>query len=360
MTFKRQKWSHLVVNSGLDRYTVPIFSACADSRKVPLLKTLMSSNCQNNCKFCAIRCEKKMGRERWEPGELANITFKLWKFRKIQGLFLSSSVERDPNYTVEKEIETVSLLRKMGFTAYTHLRLMPGTDIELIKQSVEIADRVGINIEFPGKDHYNDMKIFLDFKQDIIKRIKFLSRKIKKIQKEGRCKAGLDTQMVVGASDETDKQILDISEWLYKKLDARRVYYSAFEPMKNTPLEKKTAENKWREYRLYQCSFLIQKYNFHARDFVLDDFDKLPINQDPKLMIVRKLEMRVDVNNCGFEDLIKVPGIGLKTAASIIQNKPIKNLQQLKKTRCFEQGIPVHQFERRNSNKSKFLEINPM
>jgi predicted DNA-binding helix-hairpin-helix protein len=341
MAFKREKWSRLVVNSGFDRYAVPIFSACAGSRKVPLLKTLISSHCQNNCKFCAIRCEEKVTREKWEPEELANVTLKLWKFGKIKGLFLSSSVERDPDYVVEKEIETVEILRRKGFTAYTHLRLMPGTDIELIKQSVEIADRVGINIEFPSKDHYNDMKIFLDFNQDIIKRLKFISRQVKKAQKEGNCKAGMDTQMVVGASDETDKQILDISEWMYKKLNARRVYYSAFQPMKNTPLEKKPAESKWREYRLYQCSFLIQKYNFCSKDFVLDSSDKLPINQDPKLMIAKKLDLKVDINNCKYEELIKIPGVGIKTARSILQNRPIKTSQQLKKLGVLSRA---HQF----------------
>lgn len=344
--FKRDKWSHLVVNSGLDRYEVPVFSACAGSRKVPLLKTLVSSHCQNDCKFCAIRCEEKISREMWEPEELTNVTLKLWNLGEIQGLFLSSSVEKDPNYVVEKEIETVRLLRKNGFTAYTHLRLMPGTDIDLIKQSVEVADRVGINIEFPRREHYNDMKIFLDFKQDIIKRIKFLSRKIQKVQKKRKCKAGLDTQMVVGASDETDKQILDISEWLYKKLNARRVYYSAFEPMENTPLEKKPAESKWREYRLYQCSFLIQKYNFFAKDFVLDELDKLPIDQDPKLMIAKRLELKVDINNCKYEDLIKIPGIGLKSAKLIMQSRPIKNLQQLKKLGVLNRALQFIDFKR--------------
>lgn len=346
MAFKRQKWSHLVVKSGLDRCRVPVFSACAGSRKVPLLKTLMSSHCQNDCKFCAIRCEEKVGRERWEPEELAKIALKLWETRRIKGVFLSSSVERDPDYVVEKELETVRLLRESGFTAYVHLRLMPGTDIELIKQSVEIADRVGINIEFPGKEHYNDMKIFLDFKQDIIKRLKFLSREILKAQKEGKCKAGLDTQMVVGASDETDKQILDVSEWLYKKLNAKRVYYSAFEPMKNTPLEKKPAESTWREYRLYQSSFLIQKYNFRANDFVLDDSDKLPADRDPKFMIAKKLELKIDVNNCGYGDLIKAPGIGLKTARAIMQNRPIKNFQQIRKLGVLNRAFQFLNFKK--------------
>ena len=258
--YKREKWSHLVVNSGLDKYTVPIFHACGKSKKIPLLKTLMSSYCQNNCKFCAFRCERKMKREKWEPEELAKISSKLWKEKIIQGLFLSSSVEKDSDFVVEKELETIRLLRKTGFTAYVHLRVMPGTSKELIKQAVEFTDRIGINIEFPKQEYYNDMKIFLNFKQDIIKRLKWISKEVEKAQKDGKCKAGLDTQMMVGTSNETDKEILGVSEWLYNKLKARRVYFSAFEPIKNTPLENQKPENRWREYRLYQSSFLIQKY----------------------------------------------------------------------------------------------------
>jgi len=343
--YKRQKWSHLVVNSGLDQYKVPIFSACAGSRKVPLLKTLMTSHCKNDCKFCALRCERKMQRERWEPNELAKVTMKLWRLRKIEGLFLSSSVEKDADFAVEKEIEAVRILRKIGFTDYVHLRLMPSVSRELIKQSVEIADRVGINIEFPKTEHYNDMKIFLDFKQDIIRRMKWISHEVGKAQKNGKCKAGIDSQMVVGASNETDKEILEVSEWLYNKLKARRVYYSAFEPIKNTPLENREPENRWREYRLYQCSFLIQKYNFLSREFVLDS-DMLSLEEDPKLAIARKSELKVDVNNAEFDELIRVPGIGVQTAKNIIEKRPAKNLEQLRQLGVLKRALPFIIFKR--------------
>lgn len=332
--YKREKWARLVLDSGLDRHTVPIFYACARSKKVPLLKTLMSSFCSNNCKFCAFRCERKIEREKWRPEELAKVTLELWKIGKIQGLFLSSSVEKDPDNMVEKEIETVKILRSLNFTAYTHLRLMPGTNKELIRQAVELADRVGINIEFPRAGYYDDMKIFLDFKQDIIKRLKFLAREVKKAQREAKCKAGLDTQLIVGASNETDKEILEVSEWLYNDLSARRVYFSAFEPVKNTPLENQKPENKLREYRLYQSSFLIQKYGFKARDFILNEFDKLPLNQDPKFLIASRNEIEIDVNEANFEELIKVPGIGIETAKRIVEqgNSGIKfDMERLKK-----------------------------
>jgi predicted DNA-binding helix-hairpin-helix protein len=271
---------------------------------------------------------------------------KVWKAGKINGLFLSSSVEKDPNTIVEKEIETVEILRSMGFSTYVHLRLMPGVDLDLIKQSVQIADRVGINIEFPRAEYYDDMKIFLDFRQDLIKRIRILAHEIAKAQRQNKCKAGLDTQMIVGASNETDKEILEVSDWLYHKLKARRVYFSAFEPIKNTPLENKPAESKCREYRLYQCSFLLQKYNYHVKDFVFNEFENLYLNEDPKYLIAKKNELKVDVNTATYEQLIKVPGIGLRTAEKILGNRPIKNFQQLKKLGVLEKAIQFLDFKK--------------
>jgi predicted DNA-binding helix-hairpin-helix protein len=347
---KRDKWHFLTTQVGYDRYTVPIFEAAARNKCVPLLKTLMSSYCMNNCKFCAFRAERNTRRERWMPEELARVAMKVWKDGRIRGLFLSSSVEKDPSAAVEKEIETVRILRNKGFTAYVHLRLMPGVDIDLIKQSVQIADRVGINIEFPRAEHYDDMKIFLDFRQDLIKRIKTLAHEVVKAQKQGKCKAGLDTQMVVGASNETDKQILQVADWLYHRLKTRRVYFSAFEPIKNTPLENKAAENRWREYRLYQCSFLLQKYNYHAKDFVLNDFDNLPVNQDPKILIAKQNELRVDVNDADYVQLIKVPGIGPQTAKNILKNRPIKNFQQLKQLGVLNRALQFLDLKKEKSN----------
>ena len=142
--------------------------------------------------------------------------------------------------------------------------------------------------------------------------------------------AGLDTQMVVGASDETDKEIIKISGWVYQKLKARRVYYSRFEPIKNTPLERKEPETPWREYRLYQASFLLRDYGFKNKEFVFDENDRLDLKEDPKFSIAKENELVVNINDAKFEELIQVPGIGLKTAQKIIENRPIKNSSALK------------------------------
>lgn len=318
---KRKKYHFLSVAAGHDKVRVPIFEAAGRGCKIPLLKTLMSSYCQNDCKFCPFRAERRTGRERWQPEQLANVTMKVWKQHRIRGIFLSSCIDRDPNKMVEEQIETVRLLRNRGFTGYVHLRIMPGASYDLIREAVQLADRVGINIEFPSAEHYNDMKIFLDFKQDIMKRIRLLAREIKKAQEHGTCKAGLDSQMVVGASNETDKEILDTVGLLYNKLDASRVYFSAFSPVNHTPLENRPAENRWREYRLYQSSFLVQKYGFKKKDFILDSNDMLNLKYDPKFLFAAKNEISININSADFDDLIKVPGIGIETANRILESR---------------------------------------
>jgi len=328
--FKRKKWFNLTVSCGYDKHTVPIFRACAGSRTVPLFKTLLSSYCRNDCKFCALRSERRTVRDRWKPIEFAKIGYKLWRMRKIEGVFLSSSVERDPDFTVERQIQAIEFLRKMGFTDYIHLKIMPGTSRELIKRATELSDRIGINIELPSKEHYEDMKLYLTFVQDVLRRLRWISKEVEKLQKEGKCKAGLDSQMVVGASNETDKEIIEMSNWLYNELNAQRVYYSRFDPIENTPLENKKPENPWREYRLYQSSFLLRDYGFEADDFIFDDNDRLNLKQDPKFLIAKKKELIVDVNDAESQKLIKIPGIGLKTAQKIIENRPIKNVSILK------------------------------
>ena len=219
----------------------------------------------------------------------------------------------------------------MGFEKYIHLKVMPGTSRDLIKQSVQVADRVGINIEFPTKGHYEDMKLFLDFKQDILKRMRWIAQEVEKVQKEGKCTAGMDSQMVVGAGDETDKQIIKISGYVYQKLNARRVYYSRFDPIPGTPLDDKKPENPWREYRLYQSSFLLRDYGFKPKEFVFDDNNRLNLRQDPKFTIAKQNDLLVDVNEAPRGELLKVPGIGLKTTKKILENRPFRSIGSLRK-----------------------------
>jgi predicted DNA-binding helix-hairpin-helix protein len=290
----------------------------------------MTSYCKNDCKFCAMRCGRRIERHRYTSIEFAKIAYKLWKMKKIEGVFLSSSVERDPDVTVSRQVRAIELLRRMGFTDYVHIKIMPGTSRHLITRAVEVSDRIGINLEFPNKSHYEDMKLHLNFVQDIMKRARWIAKDVEKFQKENKCRAGFDSQMIVGASDETDDEIIKVSDKLYHKLKAQRVYYSSFSPVKNTPLEKEDREDPWRQHRLYQASFLLRDYDFHYNDFVFDDNDRLDLKFDPKFVIAQEQELLVDIDNAGFNELIKVPGIGLKTAQKILENRPVKSVEELK------------------------------
>lgn len=324
------KFTHLVKNPGLDQHDVPIFYASARDRKVPLLKTLLSNKCKNDCQFCEFRSSRNIHRENWEPEELAKVTYELWKKKRIEGLFLSSSVDGEPEKTVEKQLQCVECLRNLGFKSYIHLRLMPGCSRDAIKQAAELANRIGINIEFPKKSYYEEMKIGVeDFRNDVIRRIRWISKEVERQNKSLKEKLLCEkvdirepffnkdfcSQIVVGATSESDKEILKISQWLYD-IGARRVYYSPFQPIKGTPLENLSAEKKWRVIRLYQSSFLIRDYGFKAGDFILHN-GFLP-NEDPKLLLAEKTQLRIDINKADFDQLIRIPGIGIKTAKRIL------------------------------------------
>jgi len=331
MAFKRQKYQKLTLGSKYDKHTIPIFHASCGNRTTPLLKTLMTNRCMNDCKFCPFRDNRGKNREEWEPEELAKVAIKLWKMRKIEGVFLSSSVKRDPDYSFSRQVEAVKKMRKLGFDDYVHIKVMPGTSRDLIKQGVQVADRVGINIEFPNQGHYEDMKLHLDFNQDILKRLRWLAEEVNKAQEEGKCKAGMDSQIIVGASNETDKEIVKISGYIYQKLDARRIYYSKFEPVPNTPLENREPEDPWREYRLYQSSFLLRDYGFKSKDFIFGNDDRLNLKEDPKFTIAKENDLLVDVNDASKNELLKVPGIGPKSSEKILKRRPFKNIPDLKK-----------------------------
>jgi len=306
---KLEKWKFLTYGMHLEK--IPIYySSCG--KLIPLLKTLLSNYCINNCIFCPYRNERKIPRTFWKKEELVKITLALTRSKKIKGLFLSSGIFKDPEITSEKQIEVVEELRKRGYGDYVHLTLMPGISVEMMKRACEVSDRVGINIEYPKSDYYNSAKIHLDYLQDVIKRIRLLSKIVENYRKKGR-KISIVTQFIVGSLDESDKEILEVTEWLYRKLNVSRVYFSAFEPIENTPLENKSAEKKEREIKLYKASFLIRDYGFSYKEFEYDENGNL-IRKDPKNF---KVEIK---EKYFFEDLIRIRKIGIKKAKRLDKN----------------------------------------
>ncbi|MCK4477142.1 hypothetical protein KAU88_01250 [Candidatus Bathyarchaeota archaeon] len=169
---KRDKWHMLKLGAEFDRTSVPIYEAAARGKCIPLLKTLYTSNCQNNCAYCLFRAQRKCTRITWNPQKLANVTMHLWKERKIRGLFLTSSIIKDPDYITEKQVEPLQTLRSKGYTGYIHMRIMPGASKHLIKQAAELSDRIGINLEASNKQIFSE--ICADkggFKEAVLKRM---------------------------------------------------------------------------------------------------------------------------------------------------------------------------------------------
>jgi len=269
----------------------------------------------------------------WETKKLVEVTMHLWRERKICGLFLSSSVSKDPDDITELQLEVLRQLRSVGYTGYIHLRLMPGVSHHYVQEAVELADRIGVNMEAPNKDVFDELCPNKGgFKEAILKRLTWIVDEVKKSKREaidtkvGHGKAGVDTQMIVGAVDDNDWQYLQVTEWLYKRHSLKRVYYSSFEPITQTPLEKRQACSPSREHRLYQSSFLIRDYGFKSNSFapIVDDEGHLP-NTDPKLALAKANRdlFPINLNVATYFEMVRIPRVGPLTAKRILRARNI-------------------------------------
>ncbi|MCS7364656.1 MAG: radical SAM protein [archaeon GB-1867-035] len=317
-----RKWRYLTVQARWDKCRVPIYMASAKRKRIPLLKTLFSSYCINECKYCALRRGRKTIRAKWTVEELVNVTLNLWRKGKIKGIFLSSSIHKDPESTVQKQLEVVEELRKRGFKGYIHLRLMPGTPRQLIKYAVRMVDRIGINMEAPRKDIFTEVCPDKgDYWKDIMQRLKWCSEEVAKIKREKLCLGGVTTQTIVGLGESDLDHLISIQA-LVRKFNLKRMYFSAFTPIENTPLEKLGKCSKKREYRLYQAFFLIRNYNFTLEDLktILDENEMLP-NENLKIAYAKANPhlYPIDLSSASINEILKIPGIGPKSARKIIK-----------------------------------------
>ena len=301
----------------------------ADGRCVSLLKVLMTNYCVYDCKYCVNRQSNDTRRTAFAPRELADLTIAFYRRNYIEGLFLSSGVLKSPNYTCERMIEALSILRyEYHFQGYIHAKAIPGADPRLIAQLGLLADRMSCNIELPSQESL--ARLAPDKSKSSILTPMAL---IRDRQQESKAEliryqhapafapAGQSTQMIVGASPETDYQILKLTEGLYHKYQLKRVFFSAYTPVVENPLLP-TLDTKpplLREHRLYQADWLLRFYHFEA-DEILDPahptFNPLV---DPKCnWAVHNMHLfPVDVNRCSYEMLLRVPGIGVKSAQRI-------------------------------------------
>jgi predicted DNA-binding helix-hairpin-helix protein len=285
-----------------------------------MLKVLQTNACSFDCKYCSNRagCEKKVAK--LKPEELANLFVKLKEKNIVDALFLSSGITKDPDFTTEKMLETAKLVRyKHKFRGYMHFKIIPGTNRDLIKQASYLADRLSVNIEAPSKGHLSELSSVKEFRTDILRRQAWI--------KQQNPRAGQSTQIIVGAGDETDLEVLKIANWEYKNLDLQRCYYSSFRPVKGTPLEKNKGEKQSRANHLYNADFLIREYGYKLKEFKEAMPEDMLPEKDPKLAIAEAtITDPINVEDASYEELIRVPGIGIPTAKNIIKRREEKKI----------------------------------
>lgn len=300
----------------------------ADGRCISLLKILFSNCCIYDCKYCVNRCTNNVKRATFTPREVADLTINFYKRNYIEGLFLSSAVIKSPDYTMELLIKTVTILRKEYlFNGYIHCKTIPGCSQDLISKLGNMVDRMSVNIELPSS---NSLKLLAPQKQKdgILQPMSYISNKIhqnkliKSKLKTNFVPAGQTTQLIIGATPESDLKILTLSQNLYKKLNLKRVYYSAYISVNNDKnLPTLESPPLLRENRLYQADWLLRFYGFTADELLDEKHPNFNNILDPKCdWALRHLEnFPVEINNADYYTLLRVPGIGVISAKKIIR-----------------------------------------
>lgn len=315
----------------------------ADGRCISLLKILMSNACIYDCKYCINRCTNSVKRATFTPREIADLTIAFYKRNYIEGLFLSSAVIKNPDYTMERLYEAIFILRKeYNFNGYIHVKTIPGASKELIDKLGNLVDRTSINIELPSND---SLRLLAPQKEKagILTPMQYISKEIsiskqeKSKYKEKFVPAGQTTQLIVGATPETDLKIMKLSESLYNKLSLKRVYYSAYVSInEDSNLPALSSPPLLRENRLYQADWLIRFYGFKIDDLLDETHPNFHTMLDPKCdWALRNLQhFPVEINKADYNTLLKVPGIGVISAKRIITarrefNLTFENLKKL-------------------------------
>ncbi len=300
-------------------------SFAGDGRCISLLKILMSNFCVYDCLYCLNRRGNDIERARLTPEELCELVVNFYRRNYIEGLFLSSAVEISPNHTMQKLCQAVEMLRRVyNFRGYIHLKAIPGADKELIDYCARWVDRMSLNIELPSE---SSLKLLAPQKkkQAIIEPMKMLSDIYvsNKLEKPAvkKIPAGQTTQMIVGATNDTDGQIVRLSEALYKQFEMKRVYYSAYVPINTgNSLLPAVPPDLRREHRLYEADWLLRFYGYNAEE-LLPREGSLAMDIDVKSdWAIRNYEkFPIEVNTASYEMLLRVPGIGVRNAYRIFQ-----------------------------------------
>ena len=305
-------------------------SFSADGRCISLLKVLMTNCCVYDCKYCVNRRSNDTRRAAFTPRELAELTIQFYRRNYIEGLFLSSGVLRDPDYTTQRMIETLRLLRQeYGFNGYIHAKAIPGANPELVRQLGFLADRLSVNIELPSQKGLAALAPDKT-KASILSPMRLIREQGQQNKEElvkyrhapAFAPAGQSTQLIVGATDDSDRHILHLTESLYSRYRLKRVFYSAYVPVVENPLlpALHTKPPLLREHRLYQADWLLRFYGFRAEELLDVSHPNFDPMLDPKCYwaITHPEQFPVEIMSADLERLLRVPGIGPTGARRIL------------------------------------------
>lgn len=291
-----------------------------DGKRIALLKVLQTNICEKNCAYCANRVGNDIPRTYFSPDELARLFQELRQRQMVQGLFLSSGICSGGQRTMDQLLATVELVRqRYQFRGYVHLKLLPGATRDQVERAGQIASRVSVNLEAPNMERLSRIAPRKE-RDEILNPMRWASEFIQK--GEGRwAPSGQTTQFVVGAAQESDHELLTTVEYLYNRLNLHRAYFSAFQPIRGTPLEGQPYTPAWREHRLYQCDFMFRMYDFRLDELVFDEQGHLPRDADPKMMWAQAHPeyFPIEVNRADEKELLRVPGIGPRSATRILR-----------------------------------------
>ena len=317
-------------------------SFSADGRCITLLKVLFTNVCVFDCAYCASRCSNDVPRASFRPRELADLTMEFYRRNYIEGLFLSSGVLKSPDYTTERIIECLRILREeYGFRGYIHAKAVPGTSSDLLAALGLLADRISVNMELPSSESL-ELLCPNKTRDSIVTPMRQIregiaeDRDTRALMRRDACymaqrrparktrafaPAGQSTQMIIGATPETDFQILNLSSSLYKTMHMKRVFFSAYLSVnEDGRLPQGNAVQLDREHRLYQADWLMRFYKFDAAELIDEGQPFLATDIDPKAnWAINHLDrFPVEVNTAPYEELLRVPGIGVRGAKAIV------------------------------------------
>jgi predicted DNA-binding helix-hairpin-helix protein len=311
-----------------------------NGQSIKLLKTLLSSTCERDCFYCPFRAGRDFRRATFQPEEFAKLFMQLHQSGMAEGVFLSSGIAAGGVRTQDKLLDTADILRnKLDFRGYLHLKMMPGSERAQVERAMLLADRVSVNLESPNTERLARLAPHKVFLEELLQPLKWADE-IRRTENPQRAWKGrwpsTVTQFVAGGADESDLELLTTTAWLNKNVGLKRAYFSAFHPIRDTPLENKAAVDPLREHRLYQASFLLRDYGFDLEDLPFTGDGDLPLAADPKLASAQATltHAPLELNRAERRDLLRVPGIGPKGVEAILKARRTGKLRDLSRLRA--------------------------